>query len=58
MSLGAGGNAAGCIKSLGVSDLSVIGVVRNDWRGECLRRLLAERGIPDDSVITERRTLI
>ena len=54
MSLGAGGNAAGCIKSLGVSDLSVIGVVRNDWRGECLRRLLAERGIPDDSVITER----
>lgn len=54
MSLGACGNAAGCIKSLGVSDLSVIGVVRNDWRGECLRRLLAERGIPDDSVITER----
>ena len=53
MSLGAGGNAAGCIRSLGVRDLSVIGVVRNDWRGDCLRRLLAERGISDDSVITE-----
>lgn len=53
ISLGAGGNVVNCIKSLGVDKLSVIGVSRNDWRGECLINLLNILSIPQDSILTE-----
>ena len=44
---GAGANVAANLAALGVRDLRFAGFTGKDWRGQILRELFAERGIPD-----------
>ncbi|MBQ8174041.1 MAG: sugar kinase [Clostridia bacterium] len=51
MSAGAGGNAAVNLAAL-CESVTPVGVIGNDWRGDCLCRVLAERGINTACLLT------
>ena len=52
MSPGAGGNAAANICALNVSELEILSVIGDDWRGAALRAEFKKRGMRTDSLIS------
>ena len=53
MSAGAGGNAAVDLSAL-CDNVTPIGVIGEDWRGQCLRDVLAQSGLPTHALVTVR----
>ena len=50
MSAGAGGNAAVNLSVL-CDNVTPLGVIGNDWRGQCLREVFAEQGLPTKQLV-------
>ena len=51
MSAGAGGNAAANMATL-CAHLTPVGVIGDDWRGDCLRRVFAQQGMDVSGLVT------
>lgn len=52
MSPGAGGNVVACMAALKPALLCPVGILGDDWRGECLKKEFAGRGVSLASLLT------
>jgi rfaE bifunctional protein kinase chain/domain len=51
MSPGGAGNVAANVSALGVSKVYAVGVVGDDWRGECLKKALESNGVSSEMLV-------
>ncbi len=50
---GAAGNVAANLKAIGIENVNVIGVIGNDWRGDCLKKEFEKRNIPTTGLLVD-----